>query len=246
LSAGAGGLEDEIRERAERLLGRVHAACARAGRSPDDVTLVGASKGQPADRLVAAVRAGVLQLGENYVNEAQAKRPQVEASLAACDHPAQVVWRMIGGLQRNKARVAVDLFDSIDSVDREPLAVELDRRSSAFERRLDVCLQVNLSEEPQKSGVAPEHVQELLRSCASLPHLRVTGLMTVPAAASDPEQARPTFARLRELRDTLQSSEGGGELRELSMGMSGDFETAIEEGSTLVRVGTALFGPRAA
>ena len=246
MSAAARALEAEISERAEQLRERIGSACSRAGRSPADVTLVGASKGQSAARLVAAVRAGAFQLGENYVNEARAKRPEVETSLADCELRDRLVWRMIGGLQRNKARAAVSLFDSVDTVDRDSLAVELDRRASALERRLDVCLQVNLSEEPQKSGVAPEGLRELLRCCATLPHLRVTGLMTVPAAASDPEQSRSTFARLRELRDTLHSSEGGDSLRQLSMGMSGDFEIAVEEGSTLVRVGTALFGPRAA
>jgi hypothetical protein len=152
---------------------------------------------------------------------------------------------MVGNLQRNKARTVVPLVDTVDSLDRASLAAELDKRARGAGRVLDVCVQVNVSREPQKSGVLEEDLAGLLEQCAGLPGIRVVGLMTVPAADPDPEASRPAFAHLRELRDTLRSAPGGEHLRELSMGMSGDFEIAIEEGATLVRVGTALFGPRA-
>ncbi len=151
---------------------------------------------------------------------------------------------MIGALQRNKVKAAVPLVAAVDSVDRESLARELDRRAGAAARRLEICLQVNLSDEPQKSGIAPSRAPGLLSVCAELENIEVVGLMAIPADVPDPESNRPAFARLRELRDTLRAAPGGGDLRELSMGMSGDLEVAIAEGATRVRVGTALFGPR--
>ena len=230
-------------ERVRSVRERVARACRSAGRLPDDVQLIGVSKRQPAERIAAAVRAGVTQLGENYVQELQQKRAQV-ASLVGAERAETVRWRMIGGLQRNKARAVVPLVDSVDSLDRESLAAELDKRAATAGKTLEACIQVNLSHEPQKGGVSEEDLPALLAVCAGLTRLQVVGLMTVPAATPDPEASRPVFAHLRKLRDTLRESPGGGELRELSMGMSGDFEVAIEEGATLIRVGTALFGPR--
>lgn len=235
---------DDAHERVARVRSRIRAAAERAGRSPSDITLVGVCKGQPAERVAAAVRAGVLDLGENYVKEARQRRARLGELLAGVPAHELPRWRMVGRLQRNKARAAVELFDWIESLDREALAVELDRRARGADKRLSVCLQVNLSDEPQKGGVPEAAVAQLLRACRSLEHLSVRGLMTVPAASSDPEQTRPAFARLRELRDHLRRDEEADELRELSMGMSSDFETAIEEGATIVRVGTALFGAR--
>ncbi len=235
--------EREARERLARVRERIERACARAGRAVDDVTLVGVSKRQPAERIAASVRAGVTHLGESYVQELRDKRPRVEA-LVGAEHAARLRWSMVGGLQRNKVRHLLPLVDVVESLDREPLAAELDRRAREAGRMLDVCLQVNLSREPQKSGVAPEELASLLAACAALDRLRVVGLMTVPRASDDPEDSRPAFARLRELRDTLRSAPGGSNLRELSMGMSADFEIAIAEGATRVRIGTALFGPR--
>ncbi len=222
---------------------RIAGACEGCGRMPDEVTLVGASKRQPIDRIVQAVLAGVSHLGENYVQELSTKRPQVEERLPP-DALARLRWHLVGGLQRNKVKTVIPLVESIDTVDRESLAVELDRRCAASGKILPVSIQVNLSAEPQKNGCAPEALGELLAACAPLDHLRVEGLMTVPAASDDPEASRANFARLRELRDTLRAAPGGGDLRELSMGMSGDLEVAIAEGATRVRVGTALFGPR--
>jgi pyridoxal phosphate enzyme (YggS family) len=238
---------DEVAERAAALRARIAAAAQRAGRDPGEVVLVGVAKGQPLDRVEAAVRAGVARLGENYVQEARARQEALAPRLAQAGLAAPS-WHFVGRLQRNKAREAVRLFDCIETVDSAPLAAELDRRAAVAGRRLAVLLQVNLSREPQKGGVAPQELPALLAGCAGCPALRVTGLMTVPAASADPEASRPVFAQLRELRDTLLRAvpgREGGELRELSMGMSEDFEVAIEEGATIVRIGTALFGPRA-
>ncbi len=226
----------EVRERIAR-------AAARAGRRPEDVTLVGVSKGQPAAAVLEAVRAGLGDVGENYVQEALPKLEEVRAALEGLGHELPC-WHFIGALQRNKARAVAPVFDVVETLDRAALGAELDRRAAAADRRLRALVQVNVSGEPQKAGVAPEEAPELLAASTGWTHLDVVGLMTVPAAASDPEQVRPSFARLRELRDRLHAAPGGGSLRELSMGMSGDFEVAIEEGATIVRVGTALFGPR--
>lgn len=221
---------------------RIAAAARRAGRDPSDVTLVGVTKRVPAERVAEALRAGLAVLGESYVQEARVKAEALAALLGPGGPRPR--WRLIGRLQRNKARDAVALFDAVETLDREDLAAELERRAAAAGRSLEVLLQVNLSEEPQKGGVAAEGLPALLSACAGLAHLHVAGLMTVPAASPDPEDSRPVFARLRALAATLRDTPGGGALRELSMGMSADFEVAIEEGATLVRVGTALFGPR--
>jgi len=229
-------------ERHARIRERIAAACRRAGRDPGEVRIVGACKRQPLSRIAAAVAAGVDELGHNYVQEARDVRPAVEALLAERGLPAPR-WRMIGHLQRNKARQAVQLFDAVDTLDRASLAIELDKRAAATGVRLEVSLQVHLSDEPTKSGVTPDEAPALLEACASLEHLRATGLMTMPAA--DPDAARQAFRQLRDLRDTLRAAPGGGSLESLDMGMSGDFETAVEEGATRVRIGTALFGERA-
>ncbi|MEE8582187.1 MAG: YggS family pyridoxal phosphate-dependent enzyme [Myxococcota bacterium] len=236
-------IETSVRDRVEAVQRRIAEAADRVGRRAEEIRLVGVSKRQPAERVVAAVLAGVAELGESYLQEARIKRPEVESLLArrATRLPR---WRMVGHLQRNKAGQAALLFDAIESLDRTELAQELDRRAGQAGRRLEVLLQVNLSRESQKGGVAPEQIDSLLQNCASLAHLQMVGLMTVPALDPDPEASRAAFAHLRELRDRLRRMPGGESLRELSMGMSGDFEIAIEEGATIVRVGTALFGPR--
>ena len=233
----------DARARLETVQDRIARACEKAGRSPDGVELVAVSKRQPLDRVADAVRAGVRCLGENYAQALRDRRPALEAMLEL-DLAGQLRWHMIGGLQRNKAKMVVGCADAVESVDRESLAVELDRRAGEQDKRLAVCLQVNVSGEDQKSGCSPAELPALLEACAPLEHLDVEGLMAVPAASEDPEAVRPAFAQLRELRDTLRSAPGGASLRELSMGMSGDFEVAIEEGATRVRVGTAIFGPR--
>jgi pyridoxal phosphate enzyme (YggS family) len=217
----------DIRANLGRVQEAVARACARARRSPDHVLLIAVSKTMDVERVRLAIEAGVAALGENRVQEAKEK-------IEILGHP--VPWHLIGSLQTNKARDAARLFDWIHSVDRLELARELSRR--AGDRVLNVLLQVNLGEEPQKGGVAPAEVKRLCEAVVGLPGLRVRGLMAIPPAAADPEQTRPHFRRLRELRDELG-------LEHCSMGMSADYEVAIEEGATMVRVGTAIFGPRA-
>jgi len=217
----------DMRANLGRVQESVARACARAGRSPDHVLLIAVSKTMEAERIRLAIEAGVAALGENRVQEAKEK-------IAALGHP--VPWHLIGSLQTNKARDAARLFDWIHSVDRLDLARELSRR--AGDRVLNVLLQVNLGDEPQKGGIAPAEVKRLAESVAGLPGLRVRGLMAIPPAAENPEDTRPHFRRLRELRDELG-------FEHCSMGMSADYEVAIEEGATMVRVGTAIFGPRA-
>jgi len=219
----------DMRANLGRVQEAVARACARAGRSPDHVLLIAVSKTMDVERVRLAIAAGVAALGENRVQEAKEK-------IEALGRP--VPWHLIGSLQTNKARDAARLFDWIHSVDRLELAQELSRRTHGAERTLNVLLQVNLGDEPQKGGVAPAELKRLNELVAALPNLKVRGLMAIPPATEQPEQARPFFRQLRELREQLG-------LEHCSMGMSADFEVAIEEGATMVRVGTAIFGPRA-
>jgi pyridoxal phosphate enzyme (YggS family) len=247
----SGRLDPEILADAEARLKGVHArigrACQAAGRMSSEVTLVGACKRQPIDRIAALVCAGLAQLGENYVQSARTTQSELSRRLdehfggGAVPAPG---WRMIGHLQRNKASQAVEIFGAVDTLDSGRLARALAGRAQEAGVVLDICLQVNLSGETSKSGCAEADLGDLLAQCAALPGLRVVGLMTLPAPGSSPEAARPAFARLRALRDTLSREPGGTGLHHLNMGMSGDLEVAIDEGATLVRVGTDLFGER--
>jgi pyridoxal phosphate enzyme (YggS family) len=227
-----------VAERLAALHARIAAAARRAGRDPASVTLIGVSKRVAAARVAEAVAAGLGDAGESFVQEAREKIPALAA------RGTRPRWHLVGRLQRNKARDAARLFDWVHSVDRAELADELARRAQAEGRRLAILLQVNLSGEPQKGGATPDDLPALIAACAELPALQLRGLMTIPAAAADPEAARPVFARLRALRDGLRDAPGGAALEELSMGMSLDFEVAVEEGATMVRIGTALFGER--
>lgn len=226
---------------------RIAAAARRAGRDPASVTLIGVAKRVPAAVVVEALAAGLRDVGESYVQEARQKRVAVEAALAARGIPAPR-WHGIGRLQRNKVRDAVASFDVVHTVDRPELASALGRRVTAdparASRPLEVLLQVSLCGEPQKGGAPPEALPALLEACAKESGLVVTGLMTIPAHALAHDAQRAVFARLRETARALRSVPGGAGLTRLSMGMSADFETAIEEGATHVRIGTALFGPR--
>lgn len=224
-----------IRGRLDEVRGRIARASARAGRDPGSVVLVGVVKTVPVEVIREAVALGLSDLGENRVQEAEAHIGTLGRSAAR--------WHLIGHLQRNKAGRAVDLFDRVHGVDSRELAEALSRRAAAAGRRLPVLAEVNVSGEATKFGVAPESLAELLEHVAGLPGLRLEGLMTVGPAVTRAEEARPGFARLRELREAAERRLGL-ELRELSMGMSSDFEVAVEEGATLVRVGTALFGER--
>jgi pyridoxal phosphate enzyme (YggS family) len=225
------------------LRARVRAAAARAGRAEESVTLLGVAKGTPDDRVVAAVRAGLADVAENYLQEAAARRTGLAKRIAEAGAAAPR-WHFVGRLQRNKARAVAQLFDVVHTLDRPELGDALERHAAAAGRTLDALVQINASDEAQKGGAAPDHVRALLGAGGAWPHLRITGLMAIPAASDDPERTRPAFAMLRAVRDELRAEHPL--LRELSMGMSGDFEVAIEEGATIIRVGTALFGPREA
>jgi len=241
--------EDLLADAAARLAavrGRIARAAERAGRDPSGVKLVGVAKRQPLDRILATIRAGLSVLGENFVQEARETRERIEAELARAGElpKAPLEWRLVGRLQRNKAAEAVRLFDAIESVDRVELVAPLAKHAAAGARILDVLVQVNVGDEPQKGGAAFAEVPALLRAIGACPSLRLRGLMAVPPATDDAEAVRPYFRALRTAREGWAAdfpSLAGGDL---SMGMSGDFEVAIEEGATLVRVGTALFGPR--
>ena len=219
----------------DQVLARVASASRRSGRAPDAVRLIGVVKTVPAETVREAVRLGLRDLGENRVQEAEDKVRAVGRESAR--------WHLIGHLQRNKVARALDLFDCVHSVDSIELAQALSRRITA-PRTLPVLLEVNVSGEASKFGVAPERLEALLAAANALPGLEVRGLMTVGPPVETPDAARPAFARLRVLRDRTGPAVGVP-LPELSMGMSGDFEAAIEEGSTMVRVGTAIFGARA-
>ena len=233
----------EITGRLEDVRKRIARAAARAGRDPEGIRLVGATKGKPAPLVAAGVRAGIRHIGENYVQECIPKIMETMEILVREGIPTPC-WHFIGKLQRNKARQVAPLFDVVETLDRPSLGEALDRRAEQAGRTLEVLLQTNVSGEPQKGGIEPALLPDLLAASRSWRHLRVVGLMTVPAAVDDPEASREEFAGLRRLRDQLTGTGGGEALRELSMGMSQDFEVAIEEGATIIRVGTALFGPR--
>jgi len=232
--------DHELAERLASVRLRIAEACARAGRRPEEVTLVGAAKAQPPARLLAARRAGLAVFGENRVHEAEEHR-----ALLAADGGDAPEWHLIGPLQSNKAKRAASLFDAVHSVDREKIARLLDRELAALGRRIPAFLEVNLGAEESKHGFPPAGLAAAARPLAALEHLRVVGLMAVPPAADDPGAARPWFRRLRELAAELAARPEWPRFPALlSMGMSDDFEVAVEEGATHVRIGSALFGPR--
>jgi len=213
---------------------RIDAACARVKRDPASVTLMAVSKGQPPDAIQAAANLGLVLFGENKVQEAKAKLP-------LC--PGRVRWHMIGHLQSNKARDAVQLFEMIQSVDSLPLAQEIQKWAEKSAKAMPVLLEVNLAGESTKFGYNPDQVLTDLAALNALSKLEIHGLMTIAPWTQDAEKVRPIFRKLRELKTRCEEILGAP-LPHLSMGMSGDFEVAIEEGATMVRIGTLLFGPR--
>jgi PLP dependent protein len=215
---------------------RIVAAAKRAGRDPASIRLVVVTKTIDPERIREAAAAGALILGENRVQEAKEKIEQLGAI-------AQ--WHLIGRLQTNKAKYAVKLFDLIHSVDSIDLALEIDRQAAKTGKVQDVLIEVSIAGESAKAGVEREGAAGLIREAAKLRNISIKGLMTIPPFLDDPEEVRPYFRALRDLAaDITQEGISGVSMRELSMGMSNDFETAIEEGATMVRVGTAIFGPR--
>ena len=224
-----------ISERFEEVLQRITRAAEASRRDPEAVTLIAVGKTFPAEVVQQAVTAGALDLGENRVQEAVAKKP----------HIAGARWHLIGPLQRNKARAALEVFDVVHTVDRTEIADRLQFLLGEHwpGRKLPVLVEINIGREPQKAGALPEEAGELLGHVLGCDRLDVRGLMAIPPWADEAEPSRPHFKNLRELRDRLQD-QSGAPLPELSMGMSHDFEIAIAEGATMVRVGTAIFGPR--
>jgi pyridoxal phosphate enzyme (YggS family) len=214
-----------------RVRARIADAALRSGRRPESVLLVAVTKTVGLDRIREGVECGLRVLGENRVQEARAKVPEIPG----------VAWHLVGSLQRNKINEALRLFEVIHSVDSLSLAEEISRKAEGGPRRAEALIQVNISQETQKHGVAPEDAAGLLAQTLRLPGLRVRGLMGMGPLVPDPESARPYFRRLREIRDRLRESLDAASLEDLSMGMTDDFEVAIEEGATMVRVGRALF-----
>ncbi len=226
-----------IPENVARVQERIASACHRSGRRAEDVRLVAISKTMPAEAIRAGYDAGLREFGENRVQEAKAKRPALSDLTAT--------WHLVGHLQTNKAKPARELFHWIHSVDSWRLAEKLAQAAPCSSDRLPVLLEVNLGEEATKSGMRPEEAVRLAEQVARLETLELRGLMVIPPFFEDPENARPYFRRLRELAKEIDSRKlPNVSMRELSMGMSHDFEVAIEEGATIVRVGTAIFGPR--
>lgn len=218
---------------------RLAAAAQRGGRRAADVLLVAVSKGVDPVLLLEAAAAGVADFGENRIQEALPKISRLRSQMGASVH-----WHLVGHLQRNKVRQAVDAFDLIHSVDSVALATALSQRAVQSGRARDVLVQVNVAAEPQKFGLAPDAVPATLQALAELAGIRVCGLMTIAPQVQDPEAVRPVFRQLREMRDAAARGGRAPTLAHLSMGMSEDFEVAVEEGATMVRIGRAIFGPR--
>ena len=231
-------LSAEIHVRLAQVRARIEAAASRSNRAVDEIKLIAVSKTHPADVVRQAIEAGVTDLGENRVQEADSKIDEVGRDVAR--------WHLIGHLQSNKARRAVQLFDVIHSVDSVQLAQKLDRACADLQRtELPAFIQVDLGQEATKSGIDEQQLAALIESIRECEHLRLAGLMTLPPFFDDAELTRPFFVKLRELRDEYKRRGAFGEaLGQLSMGMTHDFEVAIEEGATMVRIGTAIFGER--
>ena len=225
---------EEFTSRADAVVARIAAACEKAGRPASGVQLLAVTKSHPAQAAEYAARYGLTAVGENRVQEGIEKRSLTKASLS---------WELIGHLQSNKARVAVQNFDRIQSVDSTKLLEILDRVAGELGKKQAVLLQVNAGLDPAKSGVEPDGAQALLEAALSLSNIRVDGLMTIAPLSDDADVARRTFENLRSIRDSLRSRTGAS-LDDLSMGMSGDLDAAVLAGSTIVRVGSALFGAR--
>lgn len=230
-----------ISDRLTHVRERISDACARAGRSPDEVTLIGVTKTFPIEAALAAREAGLTDFGENRVQELVEKADLVPGRIRGGD----VTWYMIGHLQRNKSKDVVDHADVFQALDSPRLAKELNKKAAQQDRVVPCLVQINVSREESKYGIAPGEAHSFLDSISQYDNLRVTGLMTIASYVDDPEDVRPEFQQLRRLFDTYDTAGRENiEMRHLSMGMSGDFEVAIEEGATHVRIGSAIFGTR--
>jgi pyridoxal phosphate enzyme (YggS family) len=221
---------------------RIANAARRSNRSPDEITLVAVTKRFSKENIGEAIGCGQYIFGENYIQESSEKIRYLNKAFADCN----IAWHFIGKLQTNKARKAAELFDVIETVDSAKLAKTLEKHLTALGKSIKIFIQVNIGREEQKSGVLPEQCENLLQQLSGFEHLKVRGLMAMPPYFTDPEKTRPFFKEMRHLAEHLVSGKliGVNEPVELSMGMSGDFEVAIEEGATVIRLGTALFGAR--
>jgi pyridoxal phosphate enzyme (YggS family) len=219
-----------------KIIDRISEAALKAGRNPHEIKLLAAAKSQSIDSVRAAIEAGVWLVGENYVQEAEEKKPALSE---------RVEWHMIGHLQRNKVKAALNTFDLIASLDSLTLALELDKEGRKKGKTVRTFIEVNLGNESSKSGIGQDKVEELLKRVGELSHLRVEGFMAIPPFKENPEEVRPFFAALKNLQLKLQTLKiPNVMLDELSMGMTHDYPVAVEEGASIVRIGTALFGPR--
>jgi len=226
-----------LKTRLNSIKKRITDAAVSCGRDPADIRLIAVSKKIPEKKIIEAIEAGADILGENFIQEAREKTDH----LSSCN----VSWHFIGHLQSNKAKYAVRMFDFIHTVDSMKLALEINKRAEKINKIQNILIQVNISGELSKSGVEPEKIMNLLKEISRLKNLSVKGLMAMPPYFSNPEKARPFFASLRKLREAIKKEDIPDIfMEELSMGMTGDFEAAIEEGATLVRIGTAIFGKR--
>ncbi len=213
---------------------RISAACLRAGRAREEIQLIAVTKTIPIERIQEAIQEGLTHFGENYIQEAQAKIETLHLG----------IWHFIGHLQKNKAKFTVRLFSMVETVDSLSLAEELNHQAEKAGKTVDALIQVNEAGEASKSGLSPDQVPPLLEQGSLWPYLRIRGLMTIPPFDPDPEKSRPWYHSLLQRRDKWQAQFPSVDLSHLSMGMSNDFEIAIEEGATIIRVGTALFGAR--
>ena len=220
-----------------KIIDRISEAAQRAGRNPREIKLLAAAKSQSVELVQAAIAAGVRLIGENYVQEAESKRQVISDT---------VEWHMIGHLQRNKVKAALNTFDLIQSLDSMALALELDKEGRRNGKTVRTLIEVNLGDEASKSGIGQDEVAELLKRVGDLSHVRVEGFMAVPPFKEKPEEIRPYFRALKDLQVELQRLVPNVSLNQLSMGMTHDYPIAVEEGATIVRIGTALFGPRKA
>jgi pyridoxal phosphate enzyme (YggS family) len=225
-----------IRDNIISLKQRIADAAKKAGRNPEDIHLIAVTKTLPVDIIQEAIDLGVTMLGENKVQEAKSKVDLVSGD---------VQWHLIGHLQKNKAKTAVNIFSMIQSVDSFKLGQEIDKRAAQINKVMDILVQINIGNEPQKYGVAVERVPELIKDLASLDNLRIKGVMAIAPMAKNPEDVRPYFKKMKQIYDGLtEQTIENVEMKYLSMGMSHDFIIAIEEGANMVRIGTGIFGPR--
>lgn len=233
---------EEVGDRLKLIKERINQAAERAGRNTEEIELVAVTKTVEVARIREALEAGVRNIGENRVQEALTKYEELNANPPMAGVPR---WHMIGHLQRNKVGKALKVFDLIHSVDSLPLAEEIDKRAKVLGKRIDILIEVNVSGEESKFGLGMDEVNEFLMTVSKLKNLRIQGLMTMAPFTDDPEQSRPYFRKLGHLSEKIKSDQlNNVEIRYLSMGMSQDFEVAVEEGANMVRIGSAIFGSR--